>query len=323
MLDEAPPLRSDFREMPTADGIVVTVLIVTYNHEGFIRRAVDSALAQHTDFPVEILISEDASTDRTREIVERYAEEFADRVRLLLSSRNLKSNEVVARGLRAARGRYVALLDGDDYWTSTRKLQTQAGYLDGHPDCALCFHNVHVARGSEVSTRRWTPSHQKPVSTIAELWSGNPFATCGSMMRMDCLRAVPDWYDGFFPITDWPLYLLCAERGNVAFADEVMGVYRLHDEGLFSALPDRKKLDAIADFYRRMNRCLGYRHDHLARGGCSRYFFDWAKEYLRLGDVAAARACFCKGVFGGGIGLAVTYREALRVGLRVAAGRVG
>ncbi|UXN72363.1 glycosyltransferase [Devosia sp. A8/3-2] len=84
---------------------LVTALIVTYNHAGFIAAAIDSALAQQTNFDVEIIISEDASTDGTRAIVEDYAARFPGRIRLLLSETNLRSNETVARGLRAARGR--------------------------------------------------------------------------------------------------------------------------------------------------------------------------------------------------------------------------
>ena len=87
------------------------------------RQALDSALAQRLPQPYEILVSEDCSTDGTREIVQEYAESHPHVVRLLLSERNLHSNEVVARGFRAARGRYVALLDGDDYWTSDDKLR--------------------------------------------------------------------------------------------------------------------------------------------------------------------------------------------------------
>jgi glycosyltransferase involved in cell wall biosynthesis len=108
---------------PRQDGAVaVSVLVVTYNHARFVREALDSALAQRLPQPFEILVSEDCSTDGTREIVQEYAERRPHLIRLLLSERNLHSNQVVARGFRAARGRYLALLDGDDYWTDEGKL---------------------------------------------------------------------------------------------------------------------------------------------------------------------------------------------------------
>ncbi len=100
-----------------------SVLVMTYNHAGLIRQALDSVLMQRTSFDYEIVISEDRSTDGTREIVTEYQRRFPNRVRLLLSAENLNSLAVVSRGIRACRGEFVALLDGDDYWTDPAKLQ--------------------------------------------------------------------------------------------------------------------------------------------------------------------------------------------------------
>ena len=144
---------------PPDEAMAVSVLVVTYNHASFVRQALDSALAQRLPQPFEILISEDRSTDGTREIVQEYAERHPEIVRLLLSERNLCSNEVVARGFRSARGRYVALLDGDDYWTGADKLQAQVEILDARPDMTICFHNVQVVdEGSRSLDRLWNGS---------------------------------------------------------------------------------------------------------------------------------------------------------------------
>src|ERR1041385_2618888 len=87
----------------------VSVLVMTYNHEKFIRQALDSVAMQETNFEYEILISEDCSTDRTREIVLDFEKEHPDQVRLLLSEKNIHSNEIVVRSIRAARGEYIAM----------------------------------------------------------------------------------------------------------------------------------------------------------------------------------------------------------------------
>src|SRR5512133_2186068 len=110
--------------------IKVSVLVMTYNHEKFIQQALDSVAMQETNFEYEILISEDCSTDRTRQVVLEFQGEHPDKVRLLLSEKNIHSNEVVVRGICAACGEYIAMLDGDDYWTSPNKLQKQADFLD-------------------------------------------------------------------------------------------------------------------------------------------------------------------------------------------------
>ena len=214
----------------------------------------------------------------------------------------------------------MALLDGDDLWTSDTKLQDQADYLETHPKAAAVFHNAAVAIDDDVTAKRWTRADQKPQVTLDDIWQGNPFATCAGMMRTACVHDVPSWYADFFPITDWPLYVLCAKFGNLAFVDEVVGVYRLHGAGFFSALPDRSKLDAIEGFYRRMISVLDPSDALSAHGGYSRYFFDWSKQYLADGDLASARSCFRRSLRGGGLGRTVSRRDAFRLGLQLLRG---
>jgi len=271
----------------------VSVVVCTYNHEPFIDRALASALEQETTFDYEVIVSEDCSTDGTRRIVLGWRDRHPDRIRLLLSERNLRSNEVVARAIRAAAGEYVAILDGDDYWMSSSKLQRQADFLDRHPDCALCFHDAEVVddAGKAIEARRWTPAGQKLRSTLEDIWHGNFIATCSAMLRKSTLPEVPAWYADFFPITDWPLYILCAEHGDIGYLPEVMAAYRLHAGGLYSPLSVAEKLRATDRFYRRMNEKTEYRHDAVARHAHRRYFLDWAREHLARGEPALARLC--------------------------------
>ncbi len=294
------------------DAVDLTVLVVTYNHAAFIEQALDSVLAQETDRTVEIIISEDASTDATTEIVTAFAAR-EPRARLLLSPHNLHSNEVVARGIRSARGRYLCLLDGDDYWTSPSKLDDQAALLDRHPGVSAWFHNAVVCRPDGETQERWTPASQPAVLADGAIWHGNPFATCAGMLRMRALRGLGTWYDDFSPmITDWPLYVLCAEHGEFRFTDEVVGAYRLHEGGQFSPLTSRVKLETIARFYPRMDEALGFRQHDLARAGASRFFFDWAEVYRADGDRQMARFCLAQTVRARGVGLSVGWREFAR-----------
>jgi glycosyltransferase involved in cell wall biosynthesis len=287
----------------------VPALILTYNHERFIRQALESALAQEVDFAYEIVVSEDRSTDRTRSIVEEYALRFPQTIRLILSEHNLRSNEVVARGFRAAEGEYIALLDGDDYWTSPRKLAKQVAFLDSHPDCAICFHNAEVRGDAGREPWLWTPPGHPRISTFEDIWMGNFIATASTMYRNGLIGEIPAWYPPMFPITDWPLHILHAERGSIGYIDEVMSVYRYHEGGQYSGLTEDEKLDATATFYRVMNANLGYRHDRLVKRAHARYFFDWAREYARRGDFKRARSCFRRSVAGGGIRPSIPLSE--------------
>lgn len=268
-----------------------SVLVVTYNHARYIDQALDSVICQDTGFDFEIIISEDASTDGTTDLVRNWQARYPDRVRLILSERNVRSNQVVARGFHAARGEYVALLDGDDYWTSPHKLARQVAMLDADPSLALCFTNAEVVdMEGRMAGRLWTPPYIKPRLSLAGLWQGNPFPTCGSLFRRACVPAIPQWYDSFFPVTDWPLYILFAEQGDVGYIPEPMGAYRLHPGGLYSAQGDAAKLGAMDGLFRKLGHALDGRHDAELRAGHHRYFLDWARAHLEKGEVALAKA---------------------------------
>src|SRR5438477_10214742 len=128
------------REWP----LKLSVQMVTYNQERYIEQAIRSALMQQTNFDYEIVIGEDMSKDRTREICQRLAAEHPDKIRLLLREKNLGMHENHRQTFHACRGQYVAFLEGDDFWTRPDKLQRQVDFLDVHPECVLCFHNVLI-----------------------------------------------------------------------------------------------------------------------------------------------------------------------------------
>src|SRR6267154_2103125 len=124
--------------------IQVSVVLITYNHEAYVAQAIETVMSQQTDFEYELIISEDCSTDRTREIIQEYQRRYPERIRLFLSEHNVNDNSVWTRAWTAARGRYIATLDGDDYWTSPDKLQRQRNFLDVHKEYSACFHNADV-----------------------------------------------------------------------------------------------------------------------------------------------------------------------------------
>jgi glycosyltransferase involved in cell wall biosynthesis len=270
--------------------IKASVLVMTYNHAKFIAQAIDSVLMQRTTFAYEVIISEDCSTDGTREIVMGYQRRYPDKVRLLLSERNLHSLAVVSRGIRACRGEFVALLDGDDYWIDPEKLQRQSEFLDSHPDCSTCFHNATaVYEDASRGPVNWTPPQQKDFMTLKDIWRGNPIAT-GSTVFRSGLYELPPWYDEM-PLTDWPLHVLNAEHGTIGYIDRVMSVYRIHRGGDYSRLDETSKLEKQHQFYVQMNKNMHYRCDSLAKNGLFYYFLEWAEEFKNRGDRENARLC--------------------------------
>ncbi|SHF23252.1 Glycosyl transferase family 2 [Kaistia soli DSM 19436] len=226
-------------EVPTVKTIdavepAISAIIVTYNHERYIEQALDSVLSQQTDFPFEVIISEDRSTDSTGEIVKSYVERDPGRIRLMRSEDNLRSIEVVLRAMRAARGRYITLLDGDDYWVSPDKLQAQFDFMEAHPDSAITYHDVErVTDDGEVIRVMKGLGHR---GTIADLTTGNFLGTCSVMIRHSALPEVPDWVRDM-PAGDWPLYLLAARSGFIDHIDGLVARYRIHGESYWATRP--------------------------------------------------------------------------------------
>jgi len=209
----------------------VTTIVTTYNHEKFIAEAINSVLMQKVNFDQEIIIVEDCSTDRTREIVIGLQETYPDKIRLMLADRNRNDNKAFAQAIYDARGQYLALLDGDDYWTSPHKLQRQIEFLERYPECTICFHNaLAFYEDKSQPSYYFNHIHQKQFSTLEDLWEGNFIAGCSVMLRRGLFDRFPEW---FYPIkwADWALYILTARYGKIGYIGEVMGAYRIHKGG--------------------------------------------------------------------------------------------
>lgn len=284
--------------------VELTVLIITYNHAGFIETAVDSVLMQETDFEYEIIISEDFSTDGTRHIVEQLAEAHPDRIRLCLSDRNLNDNTVMRRGFEAARGNYMALLDGDDFWTAKDKLQKQVGFLVTHPECSSCFHNVDVTyEGNPDRGHLWhqedrmeelTAPKPKPISTLADIVRGDFIATCSVVFRSDATRELPPWFDDV-TAGDWAIHLLCAEHGYLGYLDAVMGTYRVHPGGFWtmgqSTYARLADVEAVAATYDAFNGHLAFSFDREISEEVAKLYEHVAVLFYKRGESGTAAVC--------------------------------
>jgi glycosyltransferase involved in cell wall biosynthesis len=232
-----PPPR-DASERPR-----LSIVMIAYNMERFIGEALDSVLMQAVDFDYEIVIGEDRSTDRTREIVLDYAARHPDRIRPILRDVNLGMNRNFRDTLLQARGHFIALIDSDDYWTRPDKLQKQMDFLRAHPECSICFHNTlvvyengeHPTHPFHMRQPEYLISHHipKPVSTLDDLAGGNFMQTCSVMFRADLYGELPSWYLEM-PTFDWPLHVLNAQHGDIGYIDEIMGAYRVHAAGFWS-----------------------------------------------------------------------------------------
>jgi glycosyltransferase involved in cell wall biosynthesis len=285
----------------------VSVAMVTYNHERFISQAIESALMQQVNFDYEIVIGEDCSTDHTRDIVIDYQQRYPDKIRLLLPEKNLGAKKNGIQVHKACQGEYIALLDGDDYWTFPHKLQKQVDFLDTHPECAICFHSVKVIYddcSQEPFIRR--PPRQKEIYALKDLLVDNFIPACSTMFRNGLFGEFPDWFH-VLPIGDWLLHILNAQHGDIGYINEVMGARRVHSGGVWSRTGIRMSQEAL-EFYKVMNTYLNFRYDRIIRAA---EYFHYHRIAKANGDGLGAFVNLLKCIITSPSNLAVSYRRSL------------
>ena len=161
----------------------LSVAMITYNHERFIRQAIESVLAQKVNFDFEVVIGEDCSTDNTRTIVAELQQKYPERIVALMRPNNLGAMRNLQETLAACKGQYIALLEGDDYWTAEYKLQKQVDFLDSHPDSAISCHRVRFIDEMNSGQSSVFPSLPAGTYTIDDLLRGNFIMTCSAVCR--------------------------------------------------------------------------------------------------------------------------------------------
>ena len=300
----------------------VSALMLTFNHEPFIGEAIEGFLMQKTDFPCELVIAEDCSTDDTRAVIRKYWERDPDRIQVLLNRTNIGGRRSSARAYGRCRGQYVTYLDGDDFWTSPDRLQRQADLLDAHPDYALCFHSVKMIwqDGSrEVTVFR--PRDIKDSYTLEDLLEYNFIGSCSAMYRKGVFGKHPPWHF-VMPVGDWSRHVLHALHGRIGYIDEPMGMYRQHSGGMYSGTEITGRLRLAIEMLRRFRCCLGadYRAV-LDRSLCSHYD-RLAREYCDQGNLAEARRCVLECFREVGLGLHAPVLDVLKLMLLISAPRV-
>ena len=228
----------------------VSVLMLAYNHERYIRQAIESALAQRTSFPFEIVIGEDCSTDGTRAIVAEYGRRHPDRIRLLLRPHNFGMQRNSWETYSACRGQYYAPLEGDDYWTDPDKLQFQVDFLDAHPECVACFHDMTTvdSEGRPLGEKFPNPPPAKDRLDFHDLLAVNSPPTLTVMARRLTFSERPRFMDDL-PMGDWPFNLLLARHGTFAYLPRKVAEYRVHHGGAWSRRSPLIRSTGIDRFY--------------------------------------------------------------------------
>jgi glycosyltransferase involved in cell wall biosynthesis len=270
---------------------------------------------QKTDFPTEILIYDDASTDKTSNIIRDYESRYPNLIKPLYQIQNQHSQGKKPNlefNFPRAKGKYIAMCEGDDYWTDPYKLQKQVDFLESHTDFSICYHNVLVIYENDPgqshpfyanptrdsSAQRHPP---KPISTIEDLIRGNFIQTPSVVFRAHLFEGFPDW---FYKMDrgDWPLYVLNAQYGLLGYLDEIMACYRIHTYGIYSSMSQVARLQGALHVAKTLDKHFNYKYHNiisttndrrlsmilnllLTEGKYLQAFLSWWKYLFRCGMV--------------------------------------
>ena len=272
----------------------VAVLTLCRNQAAFIEQCMESITAQRCNVPFEHIIVDDNSDDTSASIIDDYASRHSH-VRPFYLSSHAAQGENVQTMFSQCRSTYVAICDGDDYFTDPYKLQKQVDFLEKHSKCALCFHPVDVIYENGSPSRIYPPKNLLPGGerqfyTINDLLVANLIQTNSVMYRWRFHQGLPDWFDATLIPGDWYWHLLHAELGLIGYLPENMSIYRRHAASLYASAEgdpakhyDQHGLKELHVYYQCnkhfSNRYYKYFY-RLAKG----VFANFVNIYIKTGD---------------------------------------
>lgn len=209
----------------------VSIWMTTYNHASYIAQAIESVLSQVVDFQIELVIGEDCSTDGTREICIHYKEKFPELINLLLPEENLGMMRNGLATLASCTGEYIAILEGDDYWSDNYKLKKQIDFMQSHPNLSFSFHGANTLDTNGKFGKYWRNPKFIDRSIIQPghflEYGGASFCSASAIFRANVFNNLPEWYTNA-KIGDYPLMIMALDAGEIGYIADEMCVYRIN-----------------------------------------------------------------------------------------------
>ena len=225
-----------------AAAVDVSICIITYNQDKYMERTIESALMQQCNFSYEIIISDDCSTDSTKAIIARYAAQYPQLIKAYYAGNNLGMLRNWEKALKLCTGKYIALLEGDDFWNDPLKLQKQFDILEANPDCVISFTNAsNLYESGEKGYERYV---DKPagIYTTKDLLDYNFIPTCSVLMRNNISDTF--FHPAYFksPFADWIIHILNSRFGKIHFLNQFTCTYQIHSMGVWGGIKKEKQL---------------------------------------------------------------------------------
>lgn len=214
-----------------SESVMVSVLCTAYNHEKWIKDAIEGVLEQQTDFKYELIIHDDASTDNTASVIQQYAGQYPDVIRPIFQKENQfgKCSLYKKYLFPSARGKYIALCEGDDYWCDSHKLQRQVDFMESHPEYSMCMHNAikrDCTTGKETLLNSFPEEGTYTQEEQIRCGLGSDYPAFASyLIRTKYLKEMPEFFTTS-KVFDYPLRQYFANVGKIYYFAQPMSVYR-------------------------------------------------------------------------------------------------
>ncbi len=239
-------------------------MLITYNHARYIARALDSILEQKVDFPFAIHVIDDCSTDGAQDIIRDYAARHPGVVKPFINKKNIGrkvTQKNFYRGLRTLDGEYMAVLEGDDCWTSPDRLRAHVEFLDANPDFVACAHNVlKVYEGDAKPPELYLKGPVKEVHDIEDLIGLSSFFHASSLTFRNVFRGRAPRYFRSPLSCDIFMNIAHAQFGKIRYTPDLWSLYQVHGGGLFSSMSQTKGWMWNIEGFLAFNRWLGFRY---------------------------------------------------------------
>jgi len=244
---------------------MVSIQMITYNHEKYISEAIEGVLKQRADFKFELVIGEDCSTDNTKIIVKEYCKKYPNTIRVVPSEKNIGMTANGIKTLKACSGKYIAICEGDDYWNDPLKLQKQIDMLESNHKLSLCFHNVNTIFEDNKSSIIPVVKREikSGIYSIKAVIMNKPRIATSSMVFVNShINPLPEWFQEV-RAGEKAIQLIVASWGDIAYLSDTMSVYRNHSDGISNNDSHFDRLWIYHKLFKLFNKYTKYKYLHL------------------------------------------------------------
>lgn len=241
----------------------ISVILITYNQEQYIAQALKSIFKQNAPFDVEIIVADDSSIDKTLDIIESYTPKSPFNLKFLPKKSNLGFVKNYQRAFNACDGDYVAILEGDDYWTSPDHLEQHINFLENYPECPMSYNRhlrLFVDQGIE-ELPEWTAEQDIEYITLEQQILQNRIGNLSCCVFRG--KHIKELDQKLFDLTfaDWMLGIYMAQFGNLAHHKDITSAYRIHDNGQWSKMSEEEQYKSLIEAIEVYNKFFDYKYN--------------------------------------------------------------